>query len=189
MQVATHHVVKSISQRALLRHWREIAGGDALPDFNMFAPPARAHDPQSLMFWSVAGGVADRCFKTLHQGAYVIATFGMNPPPQQPLQAVVPLALQPMSLDGLNACADLRSVVYSIISTTDDQGNAVDCERLLLPFGDANGQVRQIVASLQLISVDGRFTRETVLARFAADARVTFTAQIANKPRTAATAP
>jgi hypothetical protein len=189
MQVATHHVVKSISQRALLRHWREIAVGADLPAFAMFAPPARAHDPRSLMFWSVESGSGDRRFKTLHQGAHVVETFGLNPPPQQPLQAVVPPTLQQMSLDGLNACVDLRSVLYTIITTTDDQGNSIDCERLLLPFGDANGEVGQIIASLQLISHDGRFRRETVLARFTTDARVTFTARIANEQPTTASAP
>ena len=189
MRVATHHVVKSISQRALLRHWREIAGDGRLPEFAAFAPPSRAHDPRGLMFWSVEGEVGERSFRTLHQGAYLVETFGHSPPPQQLLQAVVPLPLQQMSLDGLNACAELRNVLYNIISTTDDQGNTIDCERLLLPFGDAAGEVRQIVASLQLISHDGRFRRETVLARFAQGATVTFAAQIASEQQTAASAP
>src|SRR5262245_5580299 len=125
MQIATHHVVKSISQRALLRHWREIAVGSDLPAFALFAPPTRAHDPRSLMFWGVEGEPGERSFKTLHQGAHVIETFRLNPPPQQPLQAVVPPALQQMSLDGLNACADLRSVLYTIFTTTDDQGATI----------------------------------------------------------------
>jgi hypothetical protein len=189
MQVATHHVVKSISQRALLRHWREIAGEHGLPAFAEFAPPARVHDPRGLMFWGVEGEAGARSFKTLHQGSYVVETFGLNPPPQQPLQAVVPPSLQQMSLDGLNACADLRSVLYNIISTTDDQGNDIDCERLLLPFADAAGEVRQIVASLQLISHEGRFSRETVLARFALDARVTYSARIAGNQQAANAAP
>jgi hypothetical protein len=38
---------------------------------------------------------------------------------------------------------------YSTISTTDNEGNPVVCERLLLPFG-ANQNVEQIVVSPQL---------------------------------------
>jgi hypothetical protein len=189
MRVTTQHVVKSISQRALLRHWREIAPQGALPAFADFAPPARAHDPRGLMFWSVEGEAGARSFKTLHQGTYVVETIGQKPPPQQPLQAVVPPALQEMSLEGLNACADQRSALYMIIETTDDLGNTIDCERLLLPFADAAGEVRQIVASLQLISHEGRFTRETVLARFAQDAKVTFAVRIATEQQAAASAP
>jgi hypothetical protein len=188
MRVATHHVVKSISQRALLRHWREISGAGALPAFSRFAPPSRAHDPAQLMFWSVEGDAGARRFRTLHQGSYLVESFGMNPPPQQLLQSVVPTALQEMSLEGLNACADQRSALYMIITTADDLGNTIDCERLLLPFGEA-GDVRQIVASLQLISIDGRFTRETVLARFAAGARVTFAARISSEQPATASAP
>lgn len=188
MRVATHHVVKSISQRALLLHWREIAGDSGLPPLERFAPPARAHDPRGLVFWSTEGEAGKRSFKTLHQGAYLVELFGYDPPPQQLLQDVLPPSLQEMTLDGLNACCDLRSVLYTIISTTDDRGNTIDCERLLLPFGEA-GKVRQIIASLQLISVEGHFTRETVLARFAADAKVTFAAQIAGEQLPAVPAP
>jgi len=189
MRVATHHVVKSISQRALLRHWREIAHGDSLPAFAHFAPPSRAHDPRNLMFWGVEGDAGTRTFRTLHQGTYLIESFGSNPPPQQLLQAVVPPSLQQMTLAGLNACADQRSPLYMIISTTDDLGNTIDCERLLLPFSAATGEVRQIVASLELISVDGRFRRDTVLARFAAEGKVTFAARIASDPTTAISVP
>jgi hypothetical protein len=189
MRVATHHVVKSISQRALLRHWREIANGRHLPAFDRFAPPARAHDPRQLMFWGVEGNGETRRFKTLHQGTYLIESFGIDPPPPQLLQTVVPPPLQQMTLEGLNACADQRGPFYMVISTTDDLGNTVDCERLLLPFGDASGEVRQIVASLQLISVDGRFTRETVLARFTAAAKVTFAARLASEQPAAASTP
>jgi hypothetical protein len=189
MRVATHHVVKSISQRALLRHWREIANGRQLPAFDRFAPTARAHDPRQLMFWAVEGDGTARRFKTLYQGTYLIESFGINPPPPQLLQAVVPPSLQQMTLEGLNACADQRSPLYMVISTADDLGNTVDCERLLLPFGDTSEEVRQIVASLQLISVDGCFSRETVLARFTAEAKVTFAARLASEQPAAASTP
>jgi hypothetical protein len=41
----------------------------------------------------------------------------------------------------------------------------VDCERLLLPFGKF-GRVGQLLASLQLISVDGYFSRNSILESF-----------------------
>lgn len=179
MRVASHNVIKSISQRALLRHWRELASEERLPALEQFAPPARAHDPRQLMFWAVESEAGERCFRTLHQTAYVVEAFGRNPPPRELLQAVVPPSLQDITLSGLNACVDARGPLYSIITTSDDHDHPIDCERLLLPFAAASGEVRQIVASLQLISINGRFTRETVLARFVAEAKLTFVAKIA----------
>ena len=41
----------------------------------------------------------------------------------------------------------------------------MDCERLLLPFGDGAG-VRHVMASLQLISLTGDFERKTILTHF-----------------------
>src|SRR5947209_4652581 len=54
----------------------------------------------------------------------------------------------------------------------------IDCERLLLPLG-RNGNVEQIVASLQLISLEGEFRRDSVLEAFDAHISVAFAGMIA----------
>jgi hypothetical protein len=73
-----------------------------------------------------------------------------------------------------------------VISTRDANGRRINCERLLLPFGDQFGHPRQIITSLQLISFDGEFTRQNVLAFFAREATVTFKARIAFRQQDAA---
>ncbi len=178
MRIAPINAVKSISQRALAQHWREIAAGRRLPSLEQFAPPAEMHDPRQLMYWTIEGADTARRFKTLQHGKYLSETFGMDPLPLQPLEALVPPTLQELVLTSLNACAEARAPLYTVISTTDAGGHRINCERLLLPFGDAHGAPRQIVVALQLISLDGKFTRETVLAHFAAAATLTFEAQI-----------
>ena len=54
-----------------------------------------------------------------------------------------------------------------ILRTADGAGHSVDLERLLLPFGD-DGQVNQIVASLQLISLEGAAERRKIVNNFGA---------------------
>ena len=178
MRIAPINAIKSISQRALAQHWREIAAGRRLPSLEQFSPPAQTHDPRQLMFWTIEGADTARRFKTLQHGKYLSETFGMDPLPLQPMEAIVPPALQELVFTSLNACADARAPLYSVISTTDEGGHRINCERLLLPFGDAHCEPRQIVVAFQLISFDGKFTRPTVLAFFAAAATITFEAQI-----------
>jgi hypothetical protein len=178
MRLAYLNVIKSVSQRSLVQHWRRIGGSDGLPSFEHFAPPVEA-DPRQMMCWTIEGDGANRCFRTLQHGKFLSEAFHTDPLPLQQIKAVVPGPLQRVALDGLNECADACVPIYWVISTRDDAGHRVNCERLLLPFGEEPGKPRQIVTSLQLISYDGEFTRANVLAFFAREATVTFKAQIA----------
>ena len=177
MRLAFLNAIKSVSQRSLVQHWREIGGG-GLPSFASFAPPANSYDPRQMMCWTIEGDGENRCFRTLQHGKFLTEAFHTDPLPLQQIKAVVPESLQKLAVDGLNECADACAPMYWVISTRDDAGHRVNCERLLLPFGEEDGKPRQIVTSLQLISYDGEFTRATVLAFFAREATVTFKAQI-----------
>ena len=179
MRVAYLNAIKSVRQRALVQHWREIGGGNgSLPSLEHFQPPSRDHDPRQMMGWTIQGEGDERCFRTLQHGKFLTEAFHIDPLPLQVIQAVVPEPLQKIALDGLIECADARTPIYWVISTRDDGGRRVNCERLLMPFGE-NNKTMQIITSLQLISYDGEFTRQTVLAFFAREATVTFKAQIA----------
>jgi hypothetical protein len=179
MRLAFLNTIKSVSQRSLVQHWREIGGCRGLPSFERFAPPADTYDPRQMMCWTIEGDGDKRCFRTLQHGKFLSEAFHFDPLPLQQIKAVVPESLQKVAFDGLNECANACAPVYWVISTRDDGGRRVNCERLLLPFGEEPGKPRQIVTSLQLISYDGQFTRATVLAFFAREATVTFKAQIA----------
>jgi hypothetical protein len=86
--------------------------------------------------------------------------------------------VDPGTLHSANTCATTGCAVYTIFRTLDAQGRSIDCERLLLPLG-ADGKVEQIVASLQLISMEGEFRRDTVLEAFDANISVAFAGVIA----------
>lgn len=178
MRVAFLNAIKSVRQRALVLHWREIGGNTGLPSFERFQPSLREHEPRQLMTWTIEGDGAQRRFHSLLYGEFVAEAFGYNPLPLQQIKTVVPEPLQPLVVEGLNECADACAPVYWVISTRDDQGRRINCERLMLPFGEEAGRPRQIVTSLQLISYDGEFTRATVLRFFAREATIAFKAQI-----------
>jgi hypothetical protein len=184
MRVAYLNAIKSVRQRALVQHWREIGGGNGnLPSFEHFQPSPREYDPRQMMGWIVEGDGENRCFRTLQHGKFLSEAFHIDPLPLQAVQAVVPEPLLKIAVEGLNECAESRSPMYWVISTRDEAGRRVNCERLLLPFGE-NNKTMQIITSLQLISYDGEFTRATVLAFFAREATVAFKAQIAFREQT-----
>jgi hypothetical protein len=187
MRLAYLNAIKSVGQRALVQHWRDIGGSSGLPSFERFSPARDAHDPRQMMCWTIEGDGENRRFRTLQHGKFLTEAFHIDPLPLQQLQAVVPEQLRRVTLDGLNECADACVPIYWVISTRDDAGRRINCERLLLPFGEEHGKPRQIVTSLQLISYDGEFTRATVLAFFAREATVTFKAQIALSGQAATT--
>jgi hypothetical protein len=170
-------VIKSISQRSLVGYWASLRARHPLPAFNDFAPPARLHDPKQLMFWQVECDGPQRSFRSLHQGSNVGEVLGGGWSAGLRLEQIVPEPLVAFSLAGSHRCAESGLPIYMVISTTDPDGHAIDCERLLLPFGNG-AAVQQQVGSLQLISTSGAFDRRTVLDRFRQHASVTLACQI-----------
>ena len=77
---------------------------------------------------------------------------------------------QQFAFTTLYECAETELPLFSIISTDDNAGKRVDCERLLLPFGV--DKVELILASLQLVSALGSFDRKTVITSFLAKSRI-----------------
>ena len=81
------------------------------------------------------------------------------------LDDVVPAFAFEFAMATASECVASSCAIYTVVTTLDEAGDEVDCERLLLPLGRA-GKVEQLVASLQLISLIGNFDRKTILQRF-----------------------
>ena len=177
LQRTTAERVKSISQRALLMVWRRLADSRPYPAPAEFSPDARIHDPKQLVIWQVEQDGAARRFRARHHGAHVAEVFRDNWAGRT-MDEVVPEFGRAFALHTANACALTGCAVYTIFQTRDAQDRPIDCERLLLPLGTA-GTVEQIVASLQLISLEGEFRRDTVLEAFDANISVAFAGVIA----------
>ena len=172
LQRTTAERIASTSQRALLNYWRRLAAGRPYPSPAEFSPDERIHDPKQLVIWQIEHDGGKRCYRAKHHGAHVAEVFGQSWTGRT-MDEVVPEFGRAFALHTANACATTGCAVYTIFRTRDAQGRNVDCERLLLPLG-ADGKVEQLVASLQLISMEGEFRRETVLQAFDANIDVAF---------------
>jgi hypothetical protein len=164
--------IGSISQRALLLYWRHLAAGRPYPAPAEFNPDERTHDPKQLVIWQVEQDGPKRRYRAKHHGAHVAEVFRQNWAGRT-MDEVVPEFGRAFALHSANTCATTGCAVYTIFRTLDAQGRGIDCERLLLPLGES-GKVEQIVASLQLISMEGEFRRDTVLEAFDANIDVAF---------------
>ncbi len=177
LQNTTAERVSSISQRALLKYWQRLAAGRRYPTPAEFSPDERIHDPKQLVIWQVEQHGSDRRFRARHQGAHVAEVFGQSWAGRT-MDEVVPKFGRAFALHTANACVLTGRPLYTIFRTRDAQGRSIDCERLLLPLGQ-DGTVEQLVASLQLISLEGEFRRDTVLEAFDANIDVAFAGVIA----------
>jgi hypothetical protein len=172
--------VKSISQRNLAIHWQALHAQHGLPKFDSFAPGNRAHDPRQLLLWAIDEADGNRSFRPIYGGAYVAEVYGPNPRHDLsgPLRQIFKV--------GMAACTNTASITYMSFETSDAAGHRVTCERMLLPFGRGGGSVTHVLASLQLVSIDGTFDRRTIMQHFERHVEVTFCGRI--EPATSAAA-
>jgi hypothetical protein len=158
--------IRSISQRALAIYWARLARVDQIPSFREFDPGPRVHDPKQLAMWNVESDGGRTVFRALYRGSLLDEAFNESWIGRT-LADVTPPVLRPAIISGSQECVGKRCAIYMILRTVDGAGHSVDLERLLLPFGD-DGQVKQIVASLQLISLKGAAERREIVSNFGA---------------------
>lgn len=166
METGNESLIKSISQRNLVRIWHRMLEKRRFPDFAKFEISDRQHDPNQLVFWGVEETGNDRHFKRLYWGKHVAQALG---PGWTEIDSNRSNPFARFAFETLSACARDGVPIYSVISSVDADLLPIDCERLLLPFGESDDRVDLIVASLQLISTKGRFDRQTVMSMFAAN--------------------
>lgn len=172
--------VKSISQRALYLYWKRLAADRPFPTLKEFDPGSRVHDPKQLVIWNIEDVDRQRCFRALYQGNNVTEVFNSSWAGKT-MDEVVPAPLKSFTMDAANECAASGCAIYTVLATRDANEQQVDCERLLLPLGE-RATVKQMVASLQLISLKGEFARKNVLSQFENQSQIIFAGRIRSGP-------
>jgi hypothetical protein len=155
--------IRSISQRGLAIYWARLTK-KRLPSFHEFNPEQRLHDPKQLAIWNVEAGNGRPVFRALYRGSLLDEAFNEGWIGRT-LDDLIPEALLPAMSSGSQECFATARAIYMVLRTMDGAGHSVDLERLLLPFGEG-GQVRQIVASLQLISLTCTAERRRIFSQF-----------------------
>ena len=179
-QTVSIHSIRSNNQRALATHWNALATDRGFPAIGAFNPQATNHSPEQMIVWDVENaGEAGRCFRVRSVGLRAVEAIGDSPigPIGKTMEELAPLPLREISLIGAHECVMSGCAVYEIITTVDANAHVVECERLLLPFGDGE-HVEQIVASLQLISFQGAIERQGFAREFVGRPQLTFTGMI-----------
>jgi hypothetical protein len=125
-----------------------------------FEPEERTHDRRQLAFYSVKPA-DDRCrYEIQHWGSQIAEVYDLGWTGKH-LDEILPATIKSKILAAFETCVKTRSPVYMTACIEDAAGKSVDCERLLLPFGDGT-DVTHIVASLQLISIEGAFAQQKI---------------------------
>ena len=157
--------IRSISQRGLAAYWARLSlTKKGLPAFDQFEPGSRVHDPKQLAVWKVEAGGGQLEFRALYRGLLIDEAFNEGWVGKT-LAEVTPPSLRSPIIEGSAHCASSGCAIYTVLRTYDGAGSAIDLERLLLPFG-RDGRVKVIVASLQLISLEGKIERRKVAKNF-----------------------
>jgi hypothetical protein len=162
-EIGTVHSVRSISQHGLAAAWARLAK-DGLPTFEQFDPDPRVHDPKQLAVWKVETNNDQTVFRALYRGSLLDEAFN-DGWTGKTLAEVTPPSLRSVIISASHQCASTGWAIYTVLRTHDEEGFAVDLERLLLPFGK-DGQVQVILASLQLISLQGTVKRRKIVGHF-----------------------
>jgi hypothetical protein len=173
----SHRLIKSISQGALASQWDRLAAGRRFPAFTDYTPESGTTDSKHLVVWNVEGEGRWIKFRALYQGDNVTEVFG-SAWAGKTMEEVVPMSLRRVTLHPTKECAASGCLVYTIVSTIDSNGNRVDCERLLLPFGRDGSKVEQILTSVEFISDQGEVRRQKILNSFQIQADLLFAGKI-----------
>jgi hypothetical protein len=183
----TVHGIRSVSQRALAASWARLCDA-GLPSFDAFDPEPGTHDPKQLVAWKVETTGAQMSFRALYRGRLVDEAFN-DAWTGKTLREVTPPSLQPAIIGASEHCVSTGYAIYTILRTYGAAGFPIELERLLLPFG-RNGRVKIIVASLQLVSLQGTVERCEVAKNFEAQSEAVLSIRISaasiNKSRSKA---
>jgi hypothetical protein len=169
--------IGSQTQRALASYWDGLTKTRFFPSIFDFKPESHLHDAKQLVVWKVERDDSRRRFRALYQGGNVSEAFNYAWAGKT-MDEVIPKFVAGFALDAADECALSGCVIYTVFSTWDTAGRRIDCERLLLPFGQDGITVEQIVASLQLKSLEGEVERTGILERFQQRAELTFSGKI-----------
>jgi hypothetical protein len=169
--------IRSTSQRGLAAYWARLALPEqGLPPFDQFAPGPGVHDPKQIAVWKVERSGGQTEFRALYRGSFIDETV-KDDWVGKTLTEVAPPVLRTPIIEASVHCASSGCAIYTVLRTYDGKGSPLDLERLLLPFG-TRGRVQVIVASLQLVSLEGKVERRKVIENFEAQTDVVLSFRI-----------
>lgn len=159
-QKSSSDVIRSVRQRWLLSHWTRARAQDAVPAWKNLDPDDLAKMAESLMFCDVAAEAGMR-FLIRFRGARIAEAFGSQE--ANYLDDLLPAAIREETLAAYQEAVRAKQPVFTIAETRDPTGKPVTLERLVLPFSRDGAAVDRILASLEMVSIEGGFNNRELL--------------------------
>jgi hypothetical protein len=161
-QSARPTIIRAINQRWLLKTWHERRGGRALPTWQQLEGREFAGMSKNLCFMDVVNDAGNMRFLMRHHSAWLGEVYGYDCHNQY-LDEMLSGPLQDALLATYRHVAAKRAPVFASVDITDREGRQVTYERLLLPFGRDGSTVERILASLEMVSLDGAFDHRDLM--------------------------
>lgn len=155
-------VVRSIKQQDFLKVWfRIFERTGSLPLLSTFEPSRMDDEKPELMYYNVIYTADDIRYPVTFAGSRLIEAYGFSAIGRDLQDLISPVVwehVEPL----YDQCVSRGMPIYSVFEVVDLKGDAVNYERLLLPFGEDN-RVQQMIASIKSISVEGRFVNVNLM--------------------------
>jgi hypothetical protein len=149
-------VVRSVSQRWLLKYWIELRGFKPMPLWKDVPVEDLSAQLDSLMFLDVVANGAGPRFLIRFLGARVAQSYGDDFSGRF-LDEAIPPVWRDNAMKTYCTAVEARLPVYNAVDTGDTHGRLVHMERLLLPFTSNGARADRLLASIETLSLDGRF--------------------------------
>ena len=154
--------VRAIRQRDFLNTWlRSYVRRRELPALADFQPACFDEERTDLMVYDIERDGDLVRYRATFAGKRLIDSYGFSAVGHSLQDLLAPPIwnhVEPI----YRACVDRALPVYSAFTVVDVEGQQVDYERLMLPFGEGC-DVRSMIASIKSICVDGRFVNKDLM--------------------------
>ena len=154
-------VIKSVNQRWLLKHWNHLREGNALPRWRHLPVEDLKQIEDTLMFCDLVSDAAGERFLIRYLGARIALSYGGDFQGRY-LDEALPESWRENALKTYRKAIDSRLPVYNAVDTYDRDGCLVHLERLLLPFSRDGVTADRILASIETISLEGKFAQDNL---------------------------
>ena len=161
-QSARPEIVRAINQRWLLKTWDERRAGHALPSWQKLEGREFAGMMKSLCFSDVVREAGNVRFLMRFHSAWLGELYGFDCHNQY-LDEIPSGAFQDALLATYRHVAKTGLPVFTAVEMQDHGGRPVIYERLLLPFRLDGSTVERILASLEMVSLDGAFEHRNLM--------------------------
>jgi len=154
-------VVQSINQRWLLGQWKRLCNGHPLPVWRHLPVDDLKRMLETLMFCDLVPDDDGGRFLIRYLGKQIALSYGGDFQGRH-LDEALPKVWRDNALVTYRKAISARVPVYNAVDTRDRDGRMVHLERLLLPFSRDGVAAQHILASIEAVSLEGRFAQENL---------------------------